>query len=66
VIGKQCSKVPKDKALEYVFGVTAGNDVSERIWQNDTVRQCHSLAYALARQSAILRVLTTGLPQVDN
>src|SRR5690606_21720114 len=24
-----------DKALDYVFGVTAGNDVSERIWQND-------------------------------
>ncbi|MFO1021552.1 MAG: fumarylacetoacetate hydrolase family protein [Planctomycetales bacterium] len=35
VIGKRTSKVPKDKALDYVFGVTAGNDVSERIWQND-------------------------------
>jgi 2-keto-4-pentenoate hydratase/2-oxohepta-3-ene-1,7-dioic acid hydratase in catechol pathway len=35
VIGKKCSKVPKDKAMNYVFGVTAGNDVSERIWQND-------------------------------
>jgi 2-keto-4-pentenoate hydratase/2-oxohepta-3-ene-1,7-dioic acid hydratase in catechol pathway len=21
--------------VDYVFGVTAGNDVSERIWQND-------------------------------
>jgi 2-keto-4-pentenoate hydratase/2-oxohepta-3-ene-1,7-dioic acid hydratase in catechol pathway len=36
VIGKKCSKVSKDKALSYVFGVTAGNDISERIWQNDT------------------------------
>jgi 2-keto-4-pentenoate hydratase/2-oxohepta-3-ene-1,7-dioic acid hydratase in catechol pathway len=35
VIGKKCSKVPKDKAMSYVFGVTAGNDVSERVWQND-------------------------------
>ena len=35
VIGKTCSKVSKDKAMNYIFGVTAGNDVSERIWQND-------------------------------
>ena len=35
VIGKKCSKVSKEKALEYVFGVTCGNDVSERYWQND-------------------------------
>lgn len=35
VIGKKCSKVTKERALDYVFGVTAGNDISERIWQND-------------------------------
>ncbi len=35
VIGKKCSKVSKADALDYVFGVTAGNDVSERVWQND-------------------------------
>ncbi|MEX2310355.1 MAG: fumarylacetoacetate hydrolase family protein [Pirellulales bacterium] len=35
VIGKKCRKVSKEEALDYVFGVTAGNDVSERIWQND-------------------------------
>jgi 2-keto-4-pentenoate hydratase/2-oxohepta-3-ene-1,7-dioic acid hydratase in catechol pathway len=35
VIGKKASKVPKERALEYVFGVTCGNDVSERYWQND-------------------------------
>jgi 2-keto-4-pentenoate hydratase/2-oxohepta-3-ene-1,7-dioic acid hydratase in catechol pathway len=35
VIGKTCSKVTREQAMEYVFGVTAGNDVSERIWQND-------------------------------
>lgn len=35
VIGKTCAKVSKEKAMDYVFGVTAGNDISERIWQND-------------------------------
>ena len=35
VIGRKMRNVPEDKALEYVFGVTAGNDVSERFWQND-------------------------------
>lgn len=35
VIGKRCQKVSKEKALDYVFGVTCGNDVSERVWQND-------------------------------
>jgi len=35
VIGKRAKNVPKKKALEYVFGVTCGNDVSARTWQND-------------------------------
>ena len=35
VIGKRASKVPREKALDYVLGVTCGNDVSERHWQND-------------------------------
>lgn len=39
VMGKTCRKAPKEKALDYVFGVTAGNDVSERIWQNDPERK---------------------------
>ncbi len=39
VIGKTCRKVPKEKALDHVFGVTPGNDVSERIWQNDKDRK---------------------------
>lgn len=30
VIGTECSMVPEDKALDYVFGYTCGNDVSER------------------------------------
>ncbi len=39
VMGKTCRKVPKEKALDYVLGVTAGNDVSERVWQNDPDRK---------------------------
>lgn len=33
VIGKRAKNVSKADALSYVFGVTAGNDVSERDWQ---------------------------------
>jgi 2-keto-4-pentenoate hydratase/2-oxohepta-3-ene-1,7-dioic acid hydratase in catechol pathway len=33
VIGKTASKISPDEASEYIFGVTAGNDVSERSWQ---------------------------------
>lgn len=33
VIGRTASKVSADEAADYVFGVTAGNDVSERAWQ---------------------------------
>jgi 2-keto-4-pentenoate hydratase/2-oxohepta-3-ene-1,7-dioic acid hydratase in catechol pathway len=35
VIGKKAKKVSKEDALDYVLGVTCGNDVSERYWQND-------------------------------
>jgi 2-keto-4-pentenoate hydratase/2-oxohepta-3-ene-1,7-dioic acid hydratase in catechol pathway len=34
VIGKKASNVSTDQAREVVFGVTCGNDVSERQWQN--------------------------------
>ena len=33
VIGKTARNVSADSAGEYIFGVTAGNDVSERAWQ---------------------------------
>jgi 2-keto-4-pentenoate hydratase/2-oxohepta-3-ene-1,7-dioic acid hydratase in catechol pathway len=33
VIGKTCRHVSENEALEYVFGYTIGNDVSERSWQ---------------------------------
>ena len=33
VIGKTASKVSAAEAGDYIFGVTAGNDISERSWQ---------------------------------
>lgn len=33
VIGKKCKRVSEEDALDYVFGYTIGNDVSERTWQ---------------------------------
>ena len=33
VIGKKAKNVPVDEALDYVFGYTIGNDISERPWQ---------------------------------
>lgn len=33
VIGRKCRNVPEHEALDYVFGYTIGNDVSERVWQ---------------------------------
>lgn len=35
VIGKRARNISKQNALDYVLGVTCGNDVSERYWQND-------------------------------
>jgi 2-keto-4-pentenoate hydratase/2-oxohepta-3-ene-1,7-dioic acid hydratase in catechol pathway len=33
VFGKKARNVSKEDALDYVFGWTIGNDVSERVWQ---------------------------------
>lgn len=38
VIGRRASKVSVADAKTYVFGVTAGNDVSERDWQRDDLQ----------------------------
>src|SRR5688500_3247772 len=35
VIGKAAKDVPRQRALEYVFGYTCANDVSARDWQKD-------------------------------
>lgn len=33
IIGKQAKNVSEEQAAEYIFGVTAGNDLTERSWQ---------------------------------
>jgi len=38
VIGKTARKISKDEAKHYIFGVTAGNDVSARNWQADDLQ----------------------------
>ena len=38
VIGRQASHVSKEEAMDYVFGVTCGNDISERNWQKNDVQ----------------------------
>lgn len=35
VIGRTCKNVKRERALEYVFGYTAANDVSARDWQKN-------------------------------
>lgn len=38
VIGRKARHIPKTAALDYVFGVTCGNDISERDWQKNDVQ----------------------------
>jgi 2-keto-4-pentenoate hydratase/2-oxohepta-3-ene-1,7-dioic acid hydratase in catechol pathway len=38
VIGKTASRVTADNAADYIFGITAGNDVSARDWQADDLQ----------------------------
>jgi len=38
VIGRRASRVTPEQAPQYIFGVTAGNDVSERDWQRDDLQ----------------------------
>ena len=38
VIGKTTSKVSKEAVPSHIFGVTAGNDISERVWQKNDVQ----------------------------
>jgi 2-keto-4-pentenoate hydratase/2-oxohepta-3-ene-1,7-dioic acid hydratase in catechol pathway len=38
VIGKRAKSIPPADVPDYIFGVTAGNDVSERDWQRDDLQ----------------------------
>src|SRR5581483_3556970 len=38
VIGKKGRNIPTEDASQYIFGITAGNDVSERDWQKNDLQ----------------------------
>ncbi|MEX2131909.1 MAG: fumarylacetoacetate hydrolase family protein [Pseudohongiellaceae bacterium] len=38
IVGKRAENVSVEDAHEYIFGVTGGNDVSERNWQRDDIQ----------------------------
>lgn len=38
VIGKTASRISKEEVPDHIFGVTAGNDISERVWQKNDVQ----------------------------
>jgi 2-keto-4-pentenoate hydratase/2-oxohepta-3-ene-1,7-dioic acid hydratase in catechol pathway len=38
VMGKRGKNIPRTEASQFIFGVTAGNDVSERDWQKDDLQ----------------------------
>jgi len=38
VMGKTTSKVTKEAVASHIFGVTGGNDISERVWQKNDVQ----------------------------
>ncbi len=38
VIGRRAKNVPVEKALDYVLGITCGNDISARDWQKNDVQ----------------------------
>lgn len=38
VIGKSGRDIPKEKAMDHVFGVSVGNDVSARDWQSNDIQ----------------------------
>lgn len=38
VIGKEGKNIPEDKAMDHVFALSAGNDLTERRWQNSDLQ----------------------------
>jgi 2-keto-4-pentenoate hydratase/2-oxohepta-3-ene-1,7-dioic acid hydratase in catechol pathway len=59
VVGREATNVSPEDAHEYVFGVSAGNDVSERSWQRDDIQW--SRAKGSRTFNAVGPHLVTGL-----
>ena len=63
VIGKQAINVTPEEAPEYIFGVAAGNDVSERAWQGGDIQWVR--AKGSRTFNAVGPVLVAGLDYTD-
>lgn len=63
VIGRRAHNVTPEQAPAYIFGVTAGNDVSERDWQRDDLQWLR--AKASDTFGPIGPVIATGLNYDD-
>jgi 2-keto-4-pentenoate hydratase/2-oxohepta-3-ene-1,7-dioic acid hydratase in catechol pathway len=63
VIGKRASNVTPEEAPDYVFGVAAGNDVSERDWQANDIQWVR--AKGTRTFNAVGPVLVAGLDYTD-
>lgn len=63
VIGRRASRVPEHEAAAYIFGITAGNDVSERDWQRNDLQWFR--AKAADTFGPLGPVIVTGLPYDD-
>jgi 2-keto-4-pentenoate hydratase/2-oxohepta-3-ene-1,7-dioic acid hydratase in catechol pathway len=63
VIGRASKRVPREQALQHVFGVTAGNDVSERTWQRADLQWVR--AKATDTFAPLGPVVATGLDYGD-
>lgn len=63
VVGKHAKNVPLEDASDYIFGVTAGNDVSERDWQRNDIQWLR--AKGSDGFNAVGPVLVKGLDHTD-
>ena len=63
VVGKHAENVSIADAPDYIFGVTAGNDVSERAWQGGDIQWVR--AKGSRGFNAVGPVLSTGLDITD-
>ncbi len=63
VIGKTASKVSAEEAADYIFGVTAGNDISERSWQANDLQWLR--AKASDTFGPLGPAIVTGLDYLD-
>ena len=63
VVGRRAENVSLEDAPDYIFGVTAGNDVSERVWQARDIQWVR--AKGARGFNAVGPVLVSGLDETN-